>query len=205
MAHHNSQRQVDFGGYEAVVASEALETIHAHELDALVEAFGLPRKTTISDQERQHTGAIVHRASHSSFSAREPDKIEFLDNYRAARPTVEVVVRELGRVKAGWAGEGSVAPSTKVLRDIRSASVCLPQFVKMPEVEIEPDDGSVVLRWMDEAAIASFSLSFHGKSEVIGFLSTTENSTPAWKCRVDAFSVLAVRTSDERIRSLFAK
>ncbi|TBB25193.1 hypothetical protein ELH51_27315 [Rhizobium ruizarguesonis] len=205
MARYNSQRQVDFGGnYEAVLAGETLEAIHAYEVDALAEAAGRSRKTTIYDQERHHAGAIVHRASSRASSAREIGIVAILDHYRP-RPTIDVVVRELGRVEPGWAGEDSVAPSTRVLRDIRSVSVCLPQFIKMPEVEIEPDDGSVILRWTDDAATASFSLSFHGKGEVIGFLSATNDAKPAWKCKVDSFSVLAVRTSDEKIRSLLAQ
>lgn len=111
------------------------------------------------------------------------------------------IARDLGRLQAGWAGEGSVAPSTETIRDFFRVATLLPADTREPEAEVDPDDGSVTLRWLSEGATESFSLTFFGRGEVIGFLSTSP-AEPAWKINVGEFALLSEKLGQEKIANV---
>lgn len=113
------------------------------------------------------------------------------------------IVRELSRLTAGWAGEGSVAPSNAVLRDMLTVTALLPVDTAEPETEVDPDDGSVVLRWLNADATSSFSLTFLGKGEVGGFLSSPVG-LPAWKIRISDASQITGKLTNEGVLNLIS-
>lgn len=109
--------------------------------------------------------------------------------------------QDLSRLVEGWAGEGSVAPSDEVIRDLLSVLTLLPPEVVEPDTEVDPDDGSVVLRWLNADATASFSLTFFGKGEVSGYLSSASRM-PAWKYRVSDTPQLTGKLTSEEVFDL---
>ncbi|TBD68308.1 hypothetical protein ELH16_08570 [Rhizobium ruizarguesonis] len=121
------------------------------------------------------------------------------------RNVAQKVVRELGRLKNGWAGSGSVAPSANILRDIQLVASSLPSSTRSPDVEVDPDDGSVVLRWMQEGALRSFSLTFVGQGRVTGFYSADDSSAPAWRLKASDSIRLAIKFSADNVQSLLAQ
>jgi hypothetical protein len=116
----------------------------------------------------------------------------------------EEIIRELGRLTPGWAGAGSVAPSHAVLRDVLTVTTLLPTETVEPETEVDPDDGSVILRWLNDDCTESFSLSFLGRGEVGGFLSTSPQ-TPAWRLRVSETSHVMSKIMSEGVVALITR
>jgi hypothetical protein len=90
------------------------------------------------------------------------------------------IITAIGALEDGWSGEQSKAPSPSVSADIVVALAGM-AFAKEPDVEVDPDDGSVILRWLK--ASESFSLTFLGKGNVAGcYLPSTEPA--AWRVPV---------------------
>jgi hypothetical protein len=116
------------------------------------------------------------------------------------------ILKNLGRVKPGWAGDGSVAPNDRALRDIAVMSALLPSTAQQPEVEVDADDGSIVLRWISDSREESFSLTFFGNGNAIGVLATTNGtSLPSWKASVTDFRKLSAHLLNDRIAKLVSK
>ncbi len=115
------------------------------------------------------------------------------------------LVRELGRLTNGWSGPDSIAPSANVLRDIQLVSSSLPSFTRTPEAEVDPDDGSVVLRWIDGDASRSFTLTFVGQGGVTGFYSADDSSTPAWRLKASDSIRLAIKFSADNVQTLLTQ
>lgn len=115
------------------------------------------------------------------------------------------VVRELGRLTDGWAGPDSVAPSANILRDIQLVASSLPSSTRTPDAEVDPDDGSVVLRWMQEGALRSFSLTFVGQGGVTGFYSADDSSDPAWRLKASDSIRLAIKFSADNVQTLITQ
>ena len=90
------------------------------------------------------------------------------------------IVMSLRRLKQGWAGEGSVAPSDTVCRDIETVSGYLPSGTKQPEVEVDETTGTVTLVWPRSDYSSTFSLVFTGAASVMGILLGSEASQ-SWK------------------------
>lgn len=122
------------------------------------------------------------------------------------RPAMaENLVRELGRLVSGWDGPDSVAPSERVLLDIQQVAASFPSTTRAPEAEVDPDDGTVILRWLNEGATRSFSLTFMGKGSVTGFYSAENSAEPAWKFNVSDAIRLAIKFSADDVQSLLAQ
>lgn len=67
-------------------------------------------------------------------------------------------------------------------------------FLKEPDVEVDLDDGSVILRWL--RAAESFSLTFLGKGNVAGcYLPSTEPA--AWRVPVGEASTVIKENIDK--------
>lgn len=111
------------------------------------------------------------------------------------------IAQDLSRLQNGWAGEGSVPPTPAAIRDLLSVVMLLPTVISEPETEVDPDDGSVVLRWANEESSETFSLTFFGKGEVAGYLSSSAKM-PAWKVRVTDGSQITSRLMSEDILDL---
>ena len=116
----------------------------------------------------------------------------------------EEIIRELGRLTPGWAGENSVPPPDSVLRDVLTVTTLLPAEVIEPETEVDPDDGSVILRWMNEDSTSSFSLTFLGRGEVGGFLSS-HPTVPAWKIRISETAHITSKIMSEGVLELITR
>lgn len=112
------------------------------------------------------------------------------------------VIRDISRLKDGWDGLGSRAPSTSIKDDVSKVANFFPINSAEPSVEIDPEDGTVVLRWAKP--LAKFSLTFVGTRSVTGFLLDAENK-PAWKVGVSDFKALYSRLHDERVLQVMAK
>lgn len=120
---------------------------------------------------------------------------------RNANGGLSLLVRDLGRLSNGWCGEDSVAPTERVLLDIQQVLSLVAGEIKVPETEVDPDDGMVVLRWSGEGYTATFSLTFPGTGYVTGYLSKAEK-VPAWRYRTDDVLAIARHISSDEVASL---
>lgn len=77
---------------------------------------------------------------------------------------MEKVQRDLERLKDGWNGEGSLAPSEAVLADFQRFVGVLPILIGAPDVEVDEDTGHVALRWSSKRAGISFVLRGTGQA-----------------------------------------
>lgn len=110
----------------------------------------------------------------------------------------EEIARELSRLKRGWAGDESEAPSEAILSDLIKVTALLPADVLEPETEVDPDDGTVILRWIDETTKSSFSLTFLGRGEVGGFL-LSPTQTPAWRLKISEAAQITAKFNSEGV------
>ena len=81
---------------------------------------------------------------------------------------VDKIIIFLERLVDGWAGEESVAPKESAIRDLLAISYFLPPSSRMPEIEVDPDDGGVSLIWTAINKRRSFALIFNGNNKVVG-------------------------------------
>ncbi|VVT14839.1 hypothetical protein [Hoeflea sp. EC-HK425] len=75
------------------------------------------------------------------------------------------IVSELGRLKEGWAGEGSAAPKSSIGRDILTV---YPQIdARNPDVEIDDETGNVSFRWFGRDALSAVTMNFIGEGKIV--------------------------------------
>lgn len=79
---------------------------------------------------------------------------------------VEEGVREIGRLKDGWAGAETIAPSPKALVDMQVLASTLPLGTRAPEIEIDPSDGEIKLAWRSSKEPRSIALTLMGDQTV---------------------------------------
>jgi len=116
--------------------------------------------------------------------------------------TASQILRNLGRLTDGWAGDDTVAPSHGVIKDFQAASIAFPPLVSLPEIEVDPDDGSVVLRWITAEGKETFSLTFVGNGSVTGYFSSDTSAEPAWSAMVTEARKLATKFTEENVLKL---
>lgn len=156
---------------------------------------------------RHHEVSVIGPASVTvvTYGVQDQFAPESTPKIQRSHPAVaQVLVRELARLTVGWAGPGTVPPSDRVIHDILHVASCLPSGISLPEAEVDPDDGSVVLRWFSSDMSQSFSLTFLGRGEVTGFLSSPP-ATPAWKNKVLDAVNLTSKFNDEGVLALLLK
>jgi hypothetical protein len=108
----------------------------------------------------------------------------------------EKLLSEVERLKDHWAGPDSVAPPKEVVRDLRAFLSQLEPKTRVPEVDVDTDDGSVTLRWPVGNSVFSCVLS--GKGAVTGVFSSLKDQRPAsWRCKVDENALRRVLESPE--------
>jgi hypothetical protein len=91
------------------------------------------------------------------------------------------VVSSLGRLKDDWAGPSSLAPSQAILVDLETVLRVLPSNTKEPEVDVDPSDGSVTVRWWSADEKTAFAMSFLGNASVYGITTCAIGISPsAW-------------------------
>ena len=83
-------------------------------------------------------------------------------------------------VPDGWAGAGSLALPKPVVADVVAILPLLPAEAVMPEVEVDPECGTVTLSWMADDMSSGFSLVFVGNGCVVGVMSGELHMAP-WK------------------------
>lgn len=77
----------------------------------------------------------------------------------------------------------------------------LPSSFRLPEVEVDEDDGMVVARWCSEDMRESFSLTFPGLGTVTGYHSRA-SADAAWKLPLDDRIRLSTKLSGLGIAAL---
>jgi len=78
---------------------------------------------------------------------------------------------DLERLRDGWCGPGSRAPTPETLADLDRLLAALPSDTTVPEIEVNEDSGSVTLRWQGSFAKAlSFVVS--GSGQVLAVTTT---------------------------------
>ncbi|GAA0754922.1 hypothetical protein GCM10010203_17060 [Actinomadura yumaensis] len=85
----------------------------------------------------------------------------------ASRPAV---IDEVVSLVSGWDGEGSIAPTSEGKRSTVEIAAILGKFIDSAEVEVDPSDGGVALRWFSnsERALVSIDIRPTGKAVVVG-------------------------------------
>ncbi|MGY3035923.1 hypothetical protein ACVIIV_005093 [Bradyrhizobium sp. USDA 4354] len=125
--------------------------------------------------------------------------------FAPAQTVADKIVRELGRVRDGWAGPGTVAPSKRVLADVETVAMRLPLNLKTPLIDIDEEDGSVALRWIAADKESSFSLVFRGNGKVLGVLATIEPPrSVSWSLGVREEVQIAFKLDENLVRNLIA-
>lgn len=99
---------------------------------------------------------------------------------RAFASSMQSILEELGRLRNGWHGAGSVAPNPAVVTDIQLLAPMLPLGTRLPEVEVDASDGEVRLRWRAEHEPKSIAISLvgDGKARVIQTILTGSVQNP---------------------------
>jgi hypothetical protein len=73
---------------------------------------------------------------------------------------------ELERLRDGWAGEHSKAPSDQTLADVDQVLEAISSAKAVPEVEVDEDNGHVTFRWQKADVPSALSFVLRGKGQV---------------------------------------
>lgn len=111
-------------------------------------------------------------------------------------------VSHLERLRDGWAGGDTCAPSESILRDVKAAMLAVDAIGAAPAIEVD-DDGTVVFEWM--SGHRSFCLTFNGNGDVIGTLSPWTPDYPAWRVVADDEISLADKLEDINLAEFFGR
>lgn len=88
-----------------------------------------------------------------------------------------------------------------VLDDIACLVPLLPPGFSLPDVEVDEEDGMVILRWLSEDLRQSFSLLFPGLGSVTGYHSQS-GGDPAWKLPLDDRARVSAKLRDSAVAAL---
>jgi hypothetical protein len=117
------------------------------------------------------------------------------------RPTgLEKMLTELGRLQDGWAGVGSISPSSDILRDVEHVIAALDQEIETPEFEIDPDDGCVTMFW--QGGSQAFSLIVSGNGLISGVLSPYQSVYAPWTLPAAEIEKIAGKLQNDIVQSL---
>lgn len=118
---------------------------------------------------------------------------------------LDKIIIELGRLKPNWDGEGAPAPSQSLLTQMEQALQNLPRETREPDVEIDPSDNSIALRWWTDDNQAAFAMTFTGNGRVYGVTSSSaEQPAPSWDCLTEEETKIIDKTDHPLIkRALF--
>jgi hypothetical protein len=105
---------------------------------------------------------------------------------------IEKIRRDLERLKDGWNGDGSSAPSSEVLSDLDQVLAALPEGAATPEVEVDDDTGHITLRWQDNEGQQALSIVVSGTKQLLTVTTTLGEEPFATPRRIDASNGEAV-------------
>jgi hypothetical protein len=100
------------------------------------------------------------------------------------------IVDQIAVLSDGWAGAGSVAPSTAARSDVAAALAVAPAGTRAPTIEVD-EDGVVALLW--EGADKSFALTFYGNGMVVGTLSPYAAQHKPWRVNASDSAAISSR------------
>jgi hypothetical protein len=127
----------------------------------------------------------------------QPEIVEAVGQWPAE---ADQISRELGRLEAGWAGPGSLAPSDQAIRDFELVAPLLPLATVPPSVEVDESDGYISMRWRRTPGGASFTLVFNGKREVMGNLASGNTMYEPWKLSIKDEATIAIKLDHSDVR-----
>lgn len=90
----------------------------------------------------------------------------------------ERLLADLGRLQDGWAGPGTVAPSSETFRDVQLALNALDRRARSPSIEVDTEDGATTLCWQTDGE--AFSLIASGNGTITGVLSPYRPEYAPW-------------------------
>ena len=116
---------------------------------------------------------------------------------------VDRLIILLERLPAEWAGPGTSPPSVEAVADVLTVSYLISPLSKMPEVEVDPDSGSVSLIWTRRDKRRSFALMFDGDRRVIGTIACLDGGQYVpWSLAVDQEVQIAARLENSDVAEL---
>lgn len=116
------------------------------------------------------------------------------------------IARELEDLSDGWAGEGSYAPKSKTVQELTTVIDQLSFKIRMPSVEVDPDDGSVSLTWLAPDRQRSFTFVFMGDGKVTGvFATVAPPRSKGWSVPVDNDVQLAAKLEQQAIADVISE
>jgi hypothetical protein len=138
--------------------------------------------------------------SDHSVSSSQPDA-----GMHSHRAPTDRIIFALETTEKNWAGPGSMPPLQSAIDDFISIAYLLQSNYRMPEVEVDQEDGSVHLIWSSKDKRRSFLLAFNGNGRVIGALSCLDGLkyTP-WAFSVSAETAIASRLSNDAVEGLLS-
>ncbi|WP_436124121.1 hypothetical protein [Aminobacter sp. LjRoot7] len=111
-------------------------------------------------------------------------------------------VVHLERLRNGWAGPQSIAPSKEIVRDISLAAVSMEKVLVAPDIEVD-EDGTVVFEWKNGGR--SFCLTFTGNGTVVGTISPWNAAEPPWRANVKDEIAIAEKLETESISAFIGR
>ncbi|MBB3972508.1 hypothetical protein [Hansschlegelia beijingensis] len=112
---------------------------------------------------------------------------------------INSVSARLERLRDGWAGPDTVAPSQRVIDDVARACVAVYQAADVePEVEVD-QDGTVVLEW--RRGQRAFCLTFLGNGRLVGTISPWTEDYAPWQVPVSDELAIISKLEDPAVES----
>lgn len=119
------------------------------------------------------------------------------------RNPTDRIIFALETTEKNWAGPGSMPPLQSAIDDFISMAYLLQHNYRMPEVEVDQEDGSVHLIWSARNNRRSFLLAFNGNGRVIGALSCLDGlEYKPWAFSVSDEIAIASRLADDVVERL---
>lgn len=175
VAHTGAQDRIDFSSgcmrnvHFAPVIQVAFNGRKGHKQKALKLIPNVERRRVYGGHIWQQILDFDHHLLPPEVSTIEPAAYNVAGTVEAeaSRPAV---VDEIVSLVSGWDGEGSIAPTSEGKRATVEIAGILGRFIDSAEVEVDPSDGGIALRWFssNERALVSIDIRPSGKAVVVG-------------------------------------
>jgi hypothetical protein len=135
-----------------------------------------------------------------------PSYLEQAVEVNATVSTIDYLVLRLERLSSGWAGTGSRAPRDSAIDDAVELAYCLPVNATLPEIEVDPDTGTITLFWSNSESRSTFALSFDGSGRVLGTIASLSiGPFEPWIISVRHEVALARKLETEAVRKIIVQ
>lgn len=119
------------------------------------------------------------------------------------RSPLSRIIREVGRLADGWAGEFSRAPSDGIVRTMQTLAGLLPAGAAEPSAEVDPDDGTVALTWTSNAKDESFTITIFSSGKVGGaHAALGKSALRAWIVPVQDYRKISAHLNQPRLLAI---